>query len=169
MWVICVRASPVAGCQPAACLHLIVPLSPLCLLFLHEAILDCAATPLPPVLVSSSVPASLVSIHPSTHLAGARCDGPSGAERGDGATAGAQSDKERQITPLTRTIHHRFISHPFPSSAPPSEIQRTWTATPETNHPPPPPKKKTFLSPSTLFSLSRNSRCSSNQRALLLR
>lgn len=59
-------------------------------------------------------PCLLVSIHPSTHLARVRRDGPSGARDGarDGATAGAQSDKERQITPLTRTIHHRFISHP---------------------------------------------------------
>lgn len=59
-------------------------------------------------------PCLLVSIHPTTHLAGVSRDGPSGARDGarDGATAGAQSDKEKQITPLTRTIHHRFISHP---------------------------------------------------------
>jgi len=56
------------------------------------------------------------SAHPSTHLAEVRSSRPrrgewSGAR--DGATAGAQSDKERQITPLTRAIHHLFISSFF--------------------------------------------------------
>lgn len=37
----------------------------------------------------------------------------------DGATAGAQSDKERQITPLTRAIHHLFISPFIHPSLPP--------------------------------------------------
>lgn len=52
----------------------------------------------------------------------------------DGATAGAQSDKERQITPLTRAIHHLFIAPFFHPSLPPHlvrEILRTWRATPE--------------------------------------
>lgn len=50
----------------------------------------------------------------------------------DGATAGAQSDKERQITPLTRAIHHHFISPFFHPSLPPHlylKMQRTWMAT----------------------------------------
>lgn len=104
-------------------------------------------------------PCKLMSIHPSTHLARVRRDGPSG-ER-DGATAGAQSDKERQITPLTRTIHHCFISHPslpphlhLKYSAPARQLQEK--------------KKISTLFP-MLFSFSRNSRCSGNQHALLLR
>lgn len=61
------------------------------------------------VPVAPSLPPS---VHPSTHLAEVRSGRPrrgepSGAR--DGATAGAQSDKERQIIPLTRAIHHLFI------------------------------------------------------------
>lgn len=133
-------------------------------MFLREAILDGAASSSPrPCLLTC--PCLLVSIHPSTHLAGIRRERPSGARdwARDGATAGAQSDKERQITPLTRTIHHGFISHPslpphlhLKYSAPGRQLQEK-------------KKKKIVTLFPVLFPFSRNSRCYSNQHALLLR
>lgn len=106
VWVIGLWASSVAGCQAAPFDHFInsfvTIVSPWSYSWLHSK-----SSPCPSLLFC---PCLLVSIHPSTHLAGVRRDRPSGAR--DGATAGAQSDKERQITLLTRTIHHRFISYP---------------------------------------------------------
>lgn len=163
MWVTGLWASSVAAFRAAPCFYLIISLTALRLLFLREAILDGAASssPRPCLLLCQCL---LVSIHPSTHLAGLRRERPSGARdwARDGATAGAQSDKERQITPLTRTIHHGFISHPslpphlhLKYSAPGWQLQEK--------------KKKIVTLFPVLFPFSRNSRCSSNQHALLLR
>lgn len=116
-----------------------------CLLFLHEAILDCTAAPLLPVLVSSSVlPFLCPSIRPPIWSGWGETDRAERCGARDGATAGAQSDKERQITPLTRTIHHRFISHP---SLPPHLHLKYSAPGRQLQDEKKPPKNKIFILP----------------------
>ncbi len=89
-------------------------------------LVDCPMTSLLLVLVSISVPPSLPpplrlapSIRPPIWLRWGVVGRGEWSGARDGATAGAQSDKKRQITPLTRAIHHLFISPFFHRSLPP--------------------------------------------------
>lgn len=120
-WWLSVRATDLCGLLVrerllllvAQCVYLIISLKAFCLLFLHEASLDWTATLLLFVLVPYSILSfSCPSIRPPIWLGWGETGRVERCGARDGATAGAQSDKERQITPLTRTIHHRFISHP---------------------------------------------------------
>ena len=113
----------------------------------------------------SPLPSLPSRVHPSDH--------PSGrgeqrrAERSAGWSEGwsdSWSPVRQGETNYPSNENHSSSLHlsSLPSSTPPSEIQRTWTATPRKKN------KISTLFP-VLFSFSRNSRCSGNQHALLLR
>lgn len=128
-----------ACCCASVCFHWITSLS-FCTIY-HRSLKPSPVlemhTPLSSLLFSfTSVCLSLLpqSVRPSTHLVEVRSVRTrrgkwSGAR--DGATAGAQSDKEKQITPLTRAIHHLFISPSFyPSLLAHLSMMHTWIAIP---------------------------------------
>lgn len=128
MWGWCV-----ACCWAAPRLYSIISLRTL---LLHQALPVL-------VLVSSSVPAFLVSIHPSTHLAGVRRDGPSGAEWNEGWSDSWSPVRQGETNYPTNENHSSSLHlSSLPSSTPPSEILHTWEVTPEKNpqklKPPPP-------------------------------
>lgn len=107
----------------------------------------------------SPLPSLQAHVHPSVHPSG------QGEERRAERSAGwsdSWSPVRQGETNYPSNENHSSLLHlsSLPSSTPSSEIQRTCTATPG--------EKISTLFP-MLFSFSRNSRCSGNQHALLLR
>lgn len=114
----------------------------------------------------SPLPSLPSRVHPSVHPSGRGEE--RRAERSAGWSEGwsdSWSPVRQGETNYPSNENHSSSLHlsSLPSSTPPSEIQRTWMATPG--------KKKRKISTlfPVLFSFSRNSCCSGNQHALLLR
>lgn len=91
-------------------------------------------------------PFLLVSIHPSTHLVRVRRDGPSGAVWSEGWSDSWSPVRQGETNYPSNEDHSSSLHlSSLPSSTPPSEIQRTWMATPGGKKTQP-PKKLNFYS-----------------------